>query len=424
VDNNMQQEATQVQELSQNRMVPPSPCNSAISTAATENMPVVEDAMEEPEESIPGAASNQNTTAVNMAMSSSSLPVQQDCGYNSDKSGEPVEPPRMEGAVQQSLLKVPGVSPSAVVMPTAPRQEPPLRSARRRVIGAVVRASSGARIEATRPSSQPAVKPPEGMPSARGSAFSAVRNLQLYRLDLEDNVPSSGITTPRGNNTSQLRESSLAGTYDILGVELHRMDDSEPECTTPRAMCAEQARCPTPRNRKPSSHKAKQQRPASHRATTRSAAKHVSALEEDLGAGVWPSSSWMRPSSPPNPSPAPPSLSRSSSCKCRPTTTKVISATLSTSRPYSVAMPRTAEFKQQLNLQSFSARSGNLNDWQQMITPLSPRSARQSKSDEWDVIRAKPWSFENGLAAGRISTEWSNNLDNNRSWQTDRAPLF
>lgn len=329
----------------------------------------------------------------------------------------------MTAAVQQQLLKASGVSPSAVA-PTTPRREPPVKWTRRRAIGAVVRASSGSGIEAARPPSQPVVQPPEGMPSARGSAFLAVRNLQLYRLDLEDDAPSSGITVSHGNNTSQVRESSIAGAYDMLGVELHRMDGSEPECTTPKAKCVEQSRCTTSRPRRPSSAKAKQR---SYSVTARSAARHVSALEEDLGAGAWPSSSWMCPSPPPNLPPAPPRVARSSSCKSRPTTvTKVISATVSTSRPYSVASPRTAaEFKQQTHMQSFTAtRSRTLNNWQHMITPLSPRSARPSKSDEWDAIRAKPWSFEQGLATGRTSTEWGNILDSSRSWQTERASLF
>lgn len=220
----------------------------------------------------------------------------------------------------------------------------------------------------------------------------------------------------------------------MLGVELHRMDDSEPECTTPKARCVEQSRCTTSRPRRPSSAKAKQRSSVSHSATARSAAGHVSALEEDLGAGAWPSSSWMQPSPPPNQPPAPPRVARPSSCKSRPsscksrptTVTKVISATVSTSRPYSAASPRTAaEFKQQINMQSFTATgSGTLNDWQHMITPLSPRSARPSKSDEWDAIRAKPWSFEQGLATGRISTEWGNILDSSRSWQAEQASLF
>merc|ERR1719468_1059716 len=130
------------------------------------------------------------------------------------------------------MPKAPVEPPSAVAMPpTTPRREPPLRCTRRRVIGAIVSARPGPRQEAARPPSQQAAKPPERMPTPRGSAFSAVRNLQLYRLDLDDNnAPSSAATsTPRGNSTSksQLRESSLAGTYDMLGVELHRMDDNE-----------------------------------------------------------------------------------------------------------------------------------------------------------------------------------------------------
>jgi len=405
----MLQEATPAQELLETRFEPASPCNSAISTAATENMPVVENATEkDPQESTPGAASSHNTTAVTVTgSSSSSLQVEQMCLNNTDTGDKDVEPPRMMGVVQQQLLKAPEVSPSAISMPTTPRREPPLRCTKRRVIGAVVCARPGSKIEATRPPSQPVVKPPEGMPSARGSAFSAARNLQLYRLDLEDNASSAGIATPRGKSKGQLRESSLAGTYDMLGVEFHRMDDGEPECTTPRAMCTEQSRCTTSRTRKQASNKAQQRRSSSHRATTRGAAKHISALEEDLGADACSNSSWVCPLPPPNPSPVSPSLSRSSSCKSRPsTTTKVISAALSTSRPHSLAMPRTVEFKQQVNLQYFSARSGNHQDWQQMITPLPPRSARPSKSSEWDAIRAKPWSFEQGLAMGRVST-WS-----------------
>lgn len=174
----------------------------------------------------------------------------------------------------------------------------------------------------------------------------------------------------------------------------------------PRVSRAEQPRCTSVRSTKPSP-RAQQSRPTSLKATTRSVLKQVSALEEDLGADALARSSWACPAPPPTPPPTHPSLSRSSSDKRRPNVTmKVMSASLSTTRPHSLMTARTAQSNRQLNLPSLSLRAGQPIKLHQVI-PLPPSSmtTRLSKSDACHAVRGKSWSFEQHIDTGQIFTE-------------------